>query len=338
MEQRDRRDLDRRTPPRLLVTGGTGFFGRALLRFLRDRERWGGAVPSVVVLSRSPEAFFDRFPIFGDCRWLRLVAGNILDPRSLPNGEPFTHVLHGAADSTLGPTLAPRQRFDQIVIGTRHLLDYAVTARATQFLFLSSGGVYGRQPAELERIPESYCGAPDATDPASAYGMGKRAAEHLCALYAAEERLPVVIARCFAFVGIDLPLDVHFAIGNFIRDALWRESIEVASDGTALRSYLDQRDLAQWLWTLLVEAVPGRVYNVGSDVAISIAELAMLVQETLAPGKLLHIRGTADPATPRHRYVPDISRIRAELGVEVTVPLVEAIRRVGTFHRGGGSG
>jgi len=267
-----------------------------------------------------------------------LIEGNVLDPASLPRGEPFTHVLHGAADSTLGPTLSPRQRFDQILIGTRHVLDLAVASKATQFLFLSSGGIYGRQPDEMLRIPESYCGAPESTDPASAYGIGKRAAEHLCALYAAEERLPVVIARCFAVVGIDLPLDVHFAMGNFIRDALWRDTIEVVSDGTALRSYLDQRDLARWLWMLLLEAPPGSVYNVGSEEAISIADLARLVGETLAPGKPLHIRGKVDPASPRQSYVPDTSRIRAELGVEMTVPLVEAIRHVGAFHRGGGIG
>lgn len=323
--------LDRR----LLVTGGTGFFGRALLRFLRDREQAGGVVPQVMVISRAPRVFLDRFPVFRDCRWLRLVEGDVRDPASLPRGERFTHLLHGAADTALGPTLSPRQQFDQIVTGTRHLLDLAAAAQVAQFVFVSSGGVYGPPPADLERIPETYRGAPESTDPASAYGMGKRAAEHLCALYAAEERLPVVIARCFAFVGIDLPLDVHFAIGNFIRDALWREAIEVAGDGTALRSYLDQRDLARWLWALLMEAPPGSVYNVGSDEAISIAQLARLIQETLAPEKPLHIRGRAASGSPRHRYVPDISRIRQELGVEMRIPLAESIREVGAFHRGG---
>ena len=162
----------------------------------------------------------------------------------------FTHVLHAAADSTLGPQRSPLQRYDQIVDGTRNLLDFAVACGVQRFLLTSSGGVYGPQPEDMAKIPEDWLGMPDPLNPANAYGVGKRAAEHLCALYHATHGIDTVIARCFAFVGEDLPLDVHFAIGNFIRDALWAEEIIVGGDGTPLRSYLDQRDLAQWLFDL----------------------------------------------------------------------------------------
>ena len=171
--------------------------------------------------------------------------------------------------------------------------------------------------------------------PANVYGIAKRAGEHLCALYLDAYGLHTVIARCFAFVGQDLPLDVHFAIGNFIRDALWRDEIVVAGDGTPLRSYLDQRDLAHWLLTLLEGGSAGRAYNVGSDQPVSIADLAHLVRDTVAPGKTVRIVGQRQyGAIERDRYIPDIERARKEMGLTVQIPLRSAITATAEAHWG----
>lgn len=155
--------------------------------------------------------------------------------------------------------------------------------------------------------------------------MGKLAAEHLCAQYAAQHGLEIVIARCFAFVGGDLPLNVHFAIGNFIRDALWSDEIIVSGDGTPIRSYLDQRDLAHWLMTLLQDGKAGEAYNVGSDRAISIADLAHLVRDLVSPEKPVRILGEPMGNVERSRYVPDISKIYRHLGLRPTYTLEQSI-------------
>ncbi len=138
-----------------------------------------------------------------------------------------------------------------------------------------------------------------------------------------------MIARCFAFVGPDLPLNAHFAIGNFIRDALTADAFTVAGDGTPLRTFLNQTDLAHWLFTLLKSGRSGEAYNVGSDEVISIADLAHLVRDVLAPEKPVHILGKPDPGVSHNRYVPDISKAQQQLGLSVTVPLAEAIRIIG---------
>ncbi len=314
----------------LLLTGGTGFFGRALL------HHWQALADArqlrVLVLSRDPAGFLHRYPDFADQPWLAFHAGDVLEPDSLPQGDRFTHVLHAATDSTLGPRRAPLALFRQTLDGTRNLLELAVATGARRFLLTSSGAAYGPQPPDLPALSEDWPGSPALANPANAYGLGKRAAEHLCTLYQDAHGLEIVIARCFAFVGSDLPLDVHFAIGNFIRDALTRNAIEVVGDGSPLRTYMDQEDLAHWLLTLLEHGSPGEAYNVGSDEVISIAELAYLVRDLLAPEKPVIIHGSQSNTQGRNRYIPDIRKAQRELGLSITIPLVEAIRRTALAH------
>lgn len=311
----------------LFITGGTGFFGRALLRHFRQHESF-----EISILSRDPDRFLKTYPEFRNFKnW---VQGDVMDPRSLPRERYFSHVIHAAADSTLGPKLRPMDRYDQIVTGTKNVLDLAVAVGAKRFLLTSSGGVYGPQPFSMALIPEDYCGMPDPLNPHNAYGVAKRMAEHLCVLYQDKHGIDTIVARCFAFVGRDLPLDVHFAIGNFIRDALWRDEITVSGDGTAVRSYLDQSDLAVWLMTLLEKGKPGRAYNVGSDKPIAIADLARLVRDTISPNKKVNIMGEPS-ATDANRsvYVPDITRAKEELGLGVTVALEDAIRNTAQAYQ-----
>jgi UDP-glucuronate decarboxylase len=316
----------------LLLTGGTGFFGKALLRnFLTNG--WA-ADASVVVLSRNPASFLAAYPEFAGHHQISFLQADIQQRDSLPWDQNFTHVLHAATESTIGPSLTPLQRYDQIVDGTRNILYLAVATGARRFLLTSSGAIYGPQPSDLAAIPEDWPGSPPLAEASTAYGQAKRAAEHLCALVGEQHGLETVVARCFAFVGPDLPLDVHFAIGNFIRDALTADAITVSGDGTPLRTYLDQTDLAHWLLTLLEHGRPGQAYNVGSDEVISIAALAHLVRDILAPDKPVHILGQPDPGAARNRYVPDIRKAQQQLGLSVTVPLAEAIRRTGVSADG----
>jgi UDP-glucuronate decarboxylase len=305
----------------VLWTGATGFFGRSLLRYLGEL---GNAGSEWHLLSRDPEGFAQRWPDLAAVPNTYWLQGDIMT-LSAGSGPPLTHVVHAAADSTSAAHLTSVQRFDQILAGTRRVLDAVVARGARRFLLTSSGGVYGRQPAGLETLPEDYLGMPDPMNPGNVYSVAKRAAEHLCALYAEEYGIEIVVARCFAFVGQDLPLDVHFAIGNFIRDALWGDEIVVNGDGTPIRSYLDQRDLARWLLALQHEGKTGEAYNVGSDQAISIADLAHLVRDLVSPGKPVRVLGKAVDNAERNRYVPNISKIGRDLRLRPSFSLEQSI-------------
>lgn len=309
----------------LFITGGTGFFGKALLRFWKKNPNIISGYHKITLLSRSPGQFANEYADLLNRINVTLHKGDIMLPTTLPNDNSITHVIHAATDSTVGPQLAPLDRYRQIVEGTQNILEFSVQNKVKKFLLTSSGGVYGSQPTEIDKIPETYYGIPNPLDPNAAYSMGKRAAEHLCALYAERYELNYVIARCFAFVGQDLPLNAHFAIGNFIRDALFKDEISIKGDGLAIRSYLHQEDLATWLMQMLVNGKQCSVYNVGSDEAVSISELAYLIRDLLCPNKEVKIQKIADICNNKSRYVPCISRAKNELNLKISMPLSESI-------------
>lgn len=309
---------------RLFVTGGTGFVGRWMLEALARAP----ISVDVVLLSRNPAAFAARAPHLA--QRFHVIAGDVAS-FTLTDG-PFTHVIHGATDASADLNARdPRQMFSTIADGTRRMLDQALVWPVQRMLFMSSGAVYGAQHFDLPLVPEHWHGAPDPRDPRSAYGEGKRAAEMLCTIYGAQFGLDVVTTRIFALLGPLLSLDIHFAAGNFIRDAMAGRTIRVESAGTAERSYLYAADLAVWMWAALIAGEPGAAYNVGSEEAISIADLARLTARVLgAPD--VEVLGLPDPGWNPGRYVPSTALIREQLGVQATVPLADAIRRTALSH------
>ena len=311
---------------RLFISGGTGFFGIWLLESLAAANARLGAGIQVTVLSRAPARFAARAPhLASACAWL---AGDVRD-FAFPSGE-WTHFVHGAASTSAAASAREAEMLATIHGGTERMLELAAHSRATSFLFVSSGAVYGRQPAEIEKIPETFEGRPQ-----GAYAQGKRHAETLCT-EAARRGMAVKIARCFAFVGPHLPLDAHFAAGNFLRDALAGRGIAVEGDGSPDRSYLHPADLVVWLLTILARGQSPRAYNVGSDEAVSIAELAERVAALPAKPVPVTVRKTAGKG-PAERYVPSIERARKELGLEVGIRLEAALRRTYGWLRGAGA-
>jgi dTDP-glucose 4,6-dehydratase len=288
-------------------------------------ENKGQNIPNVKVLSRNPEKFLKENPSLASLKWLSMHRGDISDLSSLPTRQQFSHVIHAATDSTLGPQLTGLQIYDQIVTGTKNLLEFSNLCGAKRLLLTSSGAVYGQFQTNIERVQENWYGIPDPLMSGNTYGIAKRTAEHLCVLYGQKDGLQIVIARCFAFVGPDLPFNVHYAIGNFIRDALWQKEITVSGDGTPMRSYMYQSDLAIWLLKILQDGIPGQAYNVGSEQAISIRELAYLVRDIVSPLKKVVILNPIIHEQVRNVYVPSVQKAINELGLQVTIPLEEAI-------------
>jgi len=267
-----------------------------------------------VVLSRSPRVADDPA--------VRFHLGDV-GSFDYPDGS-FSHIIHAA--TTAGAQVDPLTMLDTIVQGTRRTLDFARASGARKFLLTSSGAVYGPQPSEMTHIPETFLGGPDVMNPGSVYGEGKRVAELLCAVYHQLYGIDTKIARCFAFAGPHLPLDAHFAIGNFVRDALAGGPITVNGDGSPYRSYLYAADLMIWLWTILFAGAACRPYNVGSEDGRDIRTIAETVARSIQPSVEIRVMKPPSDAPPL-RYVPDTGRAQTELGLRTETTLEDAVAR-----------
>lgn len=293
---------------RVLITGGTGFFGKSILDyFSRTPCDYG-----FTVLSRrglDPE-FLSQINRSGN----QPIAQIIGDVRSFDVGSArFDAVIHAATPARVD---VPDDEMRSIIVdGTANAIRQAKKCRASKFMMVSSGGVYGggfTRPMTEE----------DESNPYTAYGQAKLIAERM----AVESGLHVLLPRCFAFVGRHLDRNAHFAIGNFIRDALAGKDIVIKGDGSPIRSYLYADDLVEWLFAILERGKSGRVYNVGSDEAISIRDLACQVRDVLKSRGEVRILGGGQIGAA-NCYVPSIARIRDELGVSVKTGLREALLR-----------
>jgi len=317
---------------RIFITGGTGFFGTWLLESFVWCNRALELNATAVVLTRNIEQFHKKAPHLASADELSLFEGDIRDFQ-FPAGN-FDFIIHAATESgtSLNET-DPSLMIEAIVQGTKRMLAFAAECNCHHFLFTSSGAVYGPQPTDVLHIPESYCGAPNTLLCSSAYAEGKRLAELLIAISARNSRVKYKIARCFAFVGPHLPINAHFAIGNFIRDGLTGDSISIQGDGTACRSYLYASDLMIWLWTILAADVAFKAYNVGSEESFSIREVANAVSAQFSPTPEVLIAKKADPDSPVNRYIPSTKLIRDDLALRQRVTLTDAIAKTIAWHR-----
>lgn len=321
------KDIEEKT---IFITGGTGFFGLWLLESFVFINRNLGLNAKLILLTRNKKSFIEKYPFVKEYSEISYIEGDILDFQ-YPSG-PIDYIIHAATEASAKLNMEqPLAMLDTIIKGTKHVLDLAIKKNVNSFLLTSSGAVYGIQPSILTHVYENYNGAPDTNNFLSAYGEGKRISELMCSIYFEKNKLPIKIARCFAFVGPYLPLDRHYAIGNFIKNVLENVPINISSNGSSIRSYLYASDLTTWLWTILLKGHNNTSYNVGSDQDISIKDLASTVMECGNSKQGLFLKSDEGNLTI-NRYVPSIDRCKTELSLNITVDLKTSIVKTINFY------
>lgn len=318
----------------VLITGGTGFVGAwvgELLACLNDD--WGLRC-RVTLLARSVPPASRGLAHLTSRKDFRFLRQDVVFLRELPRDTNWLLHAAGTPDSRAHST-NPIEALSTFVEGTLNVvrgLDPLSDFR--RMLHLSSASVYGAANPGAGAIAEDCSGTFPPPSASTTYVEAKRCGEAVCAAARTQKRLPLAVARPFAFVGPYQELDSPWAVNNFLDDALQGRPIRVQGDGETVRSYLYGSDMAFWLLRMLTaEAGSHPVWNLGSAEAVSLKRLAELVATAVSPAPRVLLRTATGFNPPTTRLIPDLSRVKQALALESRVCLADAVTRTIAWHR-----
>lgn len=312
--------LERKT---IFVTGGTGFFGKWLLETISHLNDSEGLGIKATVLSRKPDNFQRNIPHLSSKAYFEFIKGDV---RSFEKqNSHYDYIIHAATDVSNNISNHEQDLIRSTILdGTKHIVDFAKRVGCKRLLYTSSGAVYGNQSEDMiHGLTEDYLLNKDKIKK-DVYASAKLESEDYLRHHLSCD---LIVARCFAFSGPYLPLDGKYAFGNFISNSIKGENIVIKGNGTTVRSYLYAADLSIWLFTMLVKGIDRQTYNVGSNEAISIKDLAHMINDSHSEVQIL-----GKSLEKESIYFPSIDKAKRELDLEIYTSLDESIIKTINFY------
>jgi dTDP-glucose 4,6-dehydratase len=319
---------------KLLVTGGAGFIGSAVVRLAvaqghqvvnLDALTYAACLDNVAGVADSPAYAFEQADIRDRAALDRIFAAHKPDA-----------VMHLAAESHVDRSIdAPGDFIETNITGTYNMLEAArgywmAQGKPDSFRFhhISTDEVFGSLPAD----PSVKFTEDTPYDPRSPYSASKAASDHLVRAWHETYGLPVVLTNCSNNYG-----PYHFPeklIPVIILNALAGKPLPIYGDGSNIRDWLFVEDHADALLLVLEKGALGRSYNIGGENERTNLELVRTLCAILDDLRPKPAGAYADQITfvtdrPGHdaRYAIDPARIRKELGWRPSVTVEEGLRR-----------
>jgi len=290
-------------PKSLLIVGGSGFFGKSILKYLSINKSLNININKIFILSRGKlklaiynKKLKKKFKIIK-------INSDILKIKKLPRVD---YVIYAA--------ILKNYKNDNKAVNK--YLDLAKKYHLkSKILYISSGAIYGKQPNSIVGFKENYFQFNNKINFQKSYK------KEYSKIKLKNEKLfqkfgkiggKVSIARCFSFVGEYLPMNTHYVLGNLIKSILNNKDIVINADYPVIRSYMHEEDLVRWLLRILNYSNKDcPIYNVGSDDSIFVHKVARLLAKKYNSG--LHSHNIKISKDTFDKYIPNISKAKKEL-------------------------
>jgi dTDP-glucose 4,6-dehydratase len=321
----------------LLVTGGAGFIGSNLVRFLAQQPgvrrlvnldclTYAGHLENLTGMAEHPGYAFEKVNLCDKAGVVEVVSRHQI-----------THVMHLAAESHVDRSITgPADFIHTNIVGTFHLLEacrdaWAGDAEGRRFLHVSTDEVYGSLG------PEGLFSETTPYAPNSPYSASKAAADMLVRSYHHTYGLPVLITNSSNNYGpYQYPEKL---IPVAIQSLLARQPVPVYGDGQNVRDWLHVDDHVRGLWLVLNGGRAGETYNIGGGQEMAnlqlVGRLCDLVDELrpdLGGGSRKLIRFVEDRPGHDRRYAIDATKITRELGWRPSRTLEEGLRQTVAWY------
>jgi len=309
---------------RCLVTGGAGFIGSHLSERLLELGHEVVALDDLSTGSAANIAALRTHPRF------EFRTGSIADRLLLTEIMPGIEIIYHLA-AAVGVKLVaddPVRTIETNIHPTEVLLQMAVQG-GQQFYLASTSEVYGKNPKEVWTEEDDLCLGPTSR-PRWAYGCSKAIDEFLALAYHRKYGLQVVVGRFFNVVGPRQVGHYGMVIPRFVERALDGNPVVVYDDGSQIRCFAHVQEVIESVIGLMqTPEAAGRVFNIGSDQPISIAELAEEVIRRVDPNVpveyLPYNQAYGNDFEDVRRRVPDVSRLAETLGFKPQMSLGEIL-------------
>ena len=303
----------------ILIYGGTGFIGSWLVAGLLHANDQIDLNAKITIVTRDVNKAKLHFNLRKEAK----VKFEQFDLQTdIPKIQLSADIVFHAATPTMKSTGSNNSA--AVIASTQHAAQHALTVKSRNttkpiVIHLSSGSVFGTQPMEMENRGDldqitSWSDSP--------YVHAKLLAEDILEKAYLDGLILFQSPRLFAFAGPLIPLDAHFAIGNFLRDGLGGGPINLLGSPETRRSYLYPSDLVNILLrTIHLEKFQS--FNIGNDQGIRMFDLAELILQ-ITGSQGIELQGNHIPPT---NYVPGIDFVRNELNYQNLMPLDVSIER-----------